>query len=268
MVHQGLPGDALEVAQAPKLAVDDSIDLRHMLFGLRSGHSLADTTAGGLEMAKGGAVTPSLFIAIEPDGSVKLTCHRSEMGQQLWTSIAQIMADELEADWGKVEIVQAIGHPRYGDQNTDGSRSIRWNFHRLQVAGNAAAHVRIGWLRSVANVYHAFAIQSFAAELAHAAGRDQKDFLLELIGPPRHVDPPEEDAEYDNYGDPMAEYPIDTGRLANVTREAAALANWGRKLEKGRGLGIAAHRSFLSDVATVVEVEVDGEGRLTIPGVW
>jgi len=618
-------------------------------FALRSGRVLADATAGGLEMAKGGAVTPSLFIAIEPDGTVKLTCHRSEMGQQVWTSIAQIMADELEADWDKVEIVQAIGHPRYGDQNTDGSRSIRWNFHRLRVAaaamrtmleraaagrwgvaaedcrgeqhvikgpggrsagygelaaaaaeqaippeeelglkersewrfigkdvpsltvpailegrgtfgidvrlpdmlvavvarppqvfgsvrsvddeaalavpgvvrtvklpnleppagfkalggvavvaedtwaaiqgrkalklewnpgpnadydseafaetmmatarqsgdvrrnrgdtaaaldaadkrldadyyvphlsqspmeppaatarwqdgkvecwacvqapqatrsavaaasgipeedvtvnvtwlggafgrkskpdfaveaalvarevgrpvkvtwtredeirhgyyhsvsaqhmeggldadgrctaflhrtvfppipstfqagveqpswgelrlgaadnpfdvpnlrletGNAAAHVRIGWLRSVANVYHAFAIQSFAAELAHAAGRDQKDFLLELIGPPRHVDPREEGAEYDNYGDPMDEYPIDTGRLANVTREAAAMAGWGRTLKKGRGLGIAAHRSFLSYVATVIEVEVDGEGHLTIPGVW
>ncbi len=48
----------------------------------------------------------------------------------------------------------------------------------------AAAHTRIGWFRSVFNIPHAFATQSFAAELAAAAGRDPKDFLLELIGPP------------------------------------------------------------------------------------
>lgn len=617
--------------------------------GLRSAPARADATAGGIAMTKGGEMTPSLFIALDVDGTVTLTCHRSEMGQQTWTAMAQLLADELEADWDRLAIEQAEGDARYGDQNTDGSRSVRWNFHRLRVAGaamrtmleraaaeewgidaaqcraeahevlgpdgrrigygelaeaaasqavpsedeitlkprdrwryigkavpsltvplivegrgtfgidvrlpdmlvavvarppqvfgsvrsvddadtlatpgvvrtvrlpelegpagfkalggvavvgrdtwsaisgrnalkvtwnegpnagydsetfaeamratarspgevrrsrgdvdagldaaakrieadyyvphlsqspmeppsatarwqdgkvecwacvqapqatraavaeacgvpesdvtinvtwlgggfgrkskpdfvveaalvaravdrpvkvtwtredevrhgyyhsvsaqhleggldaegrctaflhrtvfptisstfvagetrpswgelrlgasdnpfavpnlrletgDAPAHVRIGWLRSVANVYHAFAIQSFAAELAHAAGRDQKDYLLELIGPPRIIDPREEGAEYDNYGDPLEEYPIDTARLAHVTREAAALADWGRSLPKGRGLGIAAHRSFLSYVATVVEVAVDDEGRLSIEGVW
>ncbi len=620
-----------------------------MGLSLRSGHVLADATAGGLKDVNGGDATPSLFIAIEPDGTINLTCHRSEMGQQIWTAMGQVLAEELEADWERVQIVQAIGHPRYGDQNTDGSRSVRRNFHRLRIAGaamrtmleraaaarwgadpgqcrgeqgvvrgpdgrsagygelsetaakqpipgeselslkkraewrligkeipsltvpqiirgegsfgidvqlpemlvaviarppqvfgsvrsvddkaalavpgvlrtvrlptleppaafkplggvavvaedtwaairgrralkidwesgpnadydsdsfaeamlttarqpgqvrrnrgdvdaalkdaatridaeyyaphlsqspmeppaatarwkdgkvecwacvqapqaarssvaqacgvpeddvtihvtwlggafgrkakpdfvieaaliarevgrpvkvtwtreddlqhgyfhsvsaqrmeggldqdgrctaflhrsvfppipstfqagastpswgelrmgatdnpfavpnlrlesgDAPAHLRIGWLRSVANVYHAFAIQSFAAELAHAAGRDAKDYLLELIGPPRRVDPREEGAEYDNYGDSMDDYPIDTARLAHVVREAAAMAGWGRELKKGRGLGIAAHRSFLSYVATVVEVEVDAEGRLSIPAVW
>jgi len=47
----------------------------------------------------------------------------------------------------------------------------------------ATAHTRIGWFRSVSNIPHAFAIQSFVAELAAAAGRDPKDFLLEVIGP-------------------------------------------------------------------------------------
>ena len=53
----------------------------------------------------------------------------------------------------------------------------------------AEAHTRIGWFRSVSNIPHAFAIQSFAAELAAAAGRDPKDYLLELIGPARKIDP-------------------------------------------------------------------------------
>lgn len=616
---------------------------------LSSGVAKADSTAGGLTNVTGGDATPSLFIAIEPDGALKITCHRSEMGQQTWTAMAQIIADELEADWARIEIIQAIGHPRYGDQNTDGSRSVRRNLYRLRVAGaamrtmleraaatqwnvspdackaeqhfvngpngqragygdlaeaagalevpsegelklkdradwryigketpsltvpkivrgqgtfgqdiqlpdmlyaviarppqvfgkvaslddsaalqvpgvirtvrlpaleppaafkalggvaviardtwsaiqgrkalkiewdagenadynsdtfaedmlatarepgevrrkrgdidtaladaatrieaeyyvphysqspmeppaaaarwtdgkvecwacvqapqaarstvagvlgvpeddvtinvtwlgggfgrkskpdfvveaallareagqpvkvvwtreddlqhgyyhtvsaqrfeggldsdgnctaflhrsvfppipstfqpglatpswgelrlgatdnpfavpnlqlesgDAPGKVRIGWLRSVANVYHAFAVQSFAAELAHAAGRDPKDYLLELIGPPRLFDPNTEGAEYDNYGDPLEDYPIDTGRLANVVRIAADMADWGRAMPEGSGLGVAVHRSFLSYVATVIGVTVDDEGRLTIDDVW
>ena len=104
---------------------------------LATGRVSADSTAGGLANVEGGDASPSLFIAIEPDGSVKITCHRSEMGQQVWTSMAQIIAEELEADWTRLEIVQAEGHPRYGDQNTDGSRSVRKNFTRLRIAGAA-----------------------------------------------------------------------------------------------------------------------------------
>ena len=135
-------------------------------------------------------------------------------------------------------------------------------------SGPAPAHIRIGWLRSVANIYHAFAVQSFAAEMAAAAGRDPKDYLLELIGPPRLFDPNKEGAKYDNYGSPMDKYPIDTGRLAHVVTKAAEMAGWGRSMPEGHGLGIAAHRSFVTYVATVIEVAVDGDGRLQIPGVW
>jgi len=52
----------------------------------------------------------------------------------------------------------------------------------------AEAHTRIGWFRSVSNIPHAFAVQSFAAELAAAAGRDPKEYLLELIGSDRLID--------------------------------------------------------------------------------
>src|SRR3989475_6948272 len=53
----------------------------------------------------------------------------------------------------------------------------------------AIALTRICWFRSVSNIPHAFAVQSFVAELAAAAGRDPKDFLLEVIGPARQVSP-------------------------------------------------------------------------------
>ncbi|MEL7130404.1 MAG: molybdopterin cofactor-binding domain-containing protein, partial [Pseudomonadota bacterium] len=135
-------------------------------------------------------------------------------------------------------------------------------------SGRAKGHVRIGWLRSVANIYHVFAVQSFAAELAHAAGRDQREYLLELIGSARTIDPNSEGATYANYDASLDDYPIETGRLSHVLKRASDMAGWGRDLPIGHGLGIAVHRSFLSYVATVVEVAVDTTGRLTIPGVW
>lgn len=150
-----------------------------------------------------------------------------------------------------------------------GATDVPFAIPNLQVeSGTAKGHLRIGWLRSVANIYHAFAVQSFAAEIAHAAGRDQKDYLLELIGEPILVNPNAEQASYRNYGGSTEDYPIDTGRLAEVTKLAAKMADWGRKLPEGHGLGIAAHRSFLTYVATVIEVKVAADGTLTIPGIW
>ena len=135
-------------------------------------------------------------------------------------------------------------------------------------AGKAEAGLRIGWLRAVANNQHAFAVQSFAAELAAAAGRDQKDFLMELIGPDRIFDPTADGATYTNYGGDPTDYPIDTARLKAAGEKAAEMAGWGRALPDGHGLGIAVHRSFLTYVATVVEVAVDTDGALSFPGVW
>jgi isoquinoline 1-oxidoreductase beta subunit len=130
----------------------------------------------------------------------------------------------------------------------------------------AAAHTRVGWYRAVSNIPHAFAIQSFVAELAHTAGRDPKDYLLELLGPPRQIDPRSVNDTW-NHGENPKLYPVDTGRLRTVTETAAKAAGWGRKLPKGRGLGIAAHYSFVTYVAAVVEVAVDAKGQLLIPRV-
>jgi isoquinoline 1-oxidoreductase beta subunit len=135
-------------------------------------------------------------------------------------------------------------------------------------SGEAPSHVRIGWFRSVNNVMHAWSIQSFIAELAHQLGRDPKDFLLEMIGPARIIDPRKQvSTEWWNYGEPFETYAIDTGRLRRVAELAAERAGWGRTLPKGHGLGIAAHRSFVSYIATVVEVVVDDKGNYAIPRV-
>jgi len=130
----------------------------------------------------------------------------------------------------------------------------------------AEAHTRIGWFRAVSNIPHAFAIQSFVAELAAAAKRDPKDYLLELIGPPRLIAASALGDEW-LYGEDPKLYPFDTGRLRRVVERAAREARWGRKLPRGRGLGIAAHRSFVSYTAVVAEAAVGAKGELSIPRV-
>lgn len=135
-------------------------------------------------------------------------------------------------------------------------------------SGEAVAHTRIGWLRSVCHIPQNFAVSSFADELAHHAGRDPLEYLLGLLGKDRKIDL--EAAGLKNRGASADEYPYDIGRLKNVLRRAANMAEWDKKqdLPKGRGVGIACARSFLGYTGHVVEVEVTKEGVVKIPNVW
>lgn len=136
--------------------------------------------------------------------------------------------------------------------------------HRVE-NGPATAHVRIGWLRSVANIYHAFAVHSFADELAHAAGRDSLDYLLQLLGPDRVIPKEELPKDYSNYDGAYEQYPIDTARFRRVLSLATEKAGWGKqKSGNGFGMGVAMHRSFLTYVATVVQVQVNDAGQVQI----
>lgn len=136
---------------------------------------------------------------------------------------------------------------------------------RLEIP-KVPAYTRIGWFRSVYNIAHGFAIQSFIDELAHAAGRDPLEYQLALLGPPRRIDPRALSDQW-NYGESPRRYPLDTGRWRAVIERAAREAGWGRTLAKGRGLGLAATYSFMSYAAAVIEVEVDAAGRIAIPRV-
>ena len=80
---------------------------------------------------------PNVFISIAKDGTVTIFAHRSEMGQGIRTGLPMIVADELEADWSKVKVEQATGDAKYGDQYTDGSRSVVKNFQRMREFGAA-----------------------------------------------------------------------------------------------------------------------------------
>ena len=81
---------------------------------------------------------PNVYVNLKSDGMVEIHCHRSEMGQGIRTCLPQVIADELDADWEKIDLVQAPGGEQYGDQNTDGSTSIRQQFDLLRNAGASA----------------------------------------------------------------------------------------------------------------------------------
>ena len=157
----------------------------------------------------------------------------------------------------------------YGDPGhlAQGWTDLPYDLPSIRIEnGPAQAHVRIGWLRSVANIYHAFAIQCFTDELAHRANRDPMEYLLDLIGPPRTLD--FTNVDYPNYGADYKTFPWETGRLRNVIEMVAGKSGWAnKKSAKGHGFGFAAHRSFLTYVATVVEVEVTEDGEISIPRV-
>ena len=81
---------------------------------------------------------PSVYLGIEPDGTVKIVAHRSEMGTGCRTGLPMIVADELEADWARVQVIQALGDAKYGSQDTDGSCSVRDFYDTLRTAGATA----------------------------------------------------------------------------------------------------------------------------------
>ena len=90
-------------------------------------------------MPNGWVDNPLAFVSIAEDGTVTIVCHRSEMGQGVRTGMPMIVADELEADWKRVRVAQATGdEKKFGNQDTDGSRSTRHFFEPMRRCGAAA----------------------------------------------------------------------------------------------------------------------------------
>lgn len=97
----------------------------------------------GADSMPGGTVdNPLAFVSIAPDGVVTIIAHRAEMGTGVRTSLPMIVADEMEADWNQVKVVQAdANEARYGNQNVDGSRSVRHFLMPMRRVGAAARHM-------------------------------------------------------------------------------------------------------------------------------
>lgn len=96
--------------------------------------------------------SPNVYLMIGQDDVVQIICHRSEMGQGVRTSMPMLLAEELDADWSKIKVIQAVGDAKYGDQNTDGSTSVRINWESLRKAGAAARAMLIEAAASTWNV--------------------------------------------------------------------------------------------------------------------
>ena len=135
--------------------------------------------------------------------------------------------------------------------------------------GPAIAHVRIGWLRSVNNIHHAFALSSFVDEIAHARGVDPRDNLLEILGPDRHVTAEDLGVKkVPNYGGKLDRYPIDVARYRGCVERVTGLARWANRARDGRSLGLAVHHSFLTYVAVVASVVKDAGGKVRVDEAW
>src|SRR2546426_10252740 len=98
----------------------------------------ADSNAGASDAMTTAPLHPNVYLAIGTDGTAYIIAHRSEMGSGSRTALPRIVADELDADWARVKLVQATGDEKYGDQDTDGSHSVRSFFSTLRECGATA----------------------------------------------------------------------------------------------------------------------------------
>jgi isoquinoline 1-oxidoreductase beta subunit len=189
-----------------------------------------------------------LKAGVGADGKVNAWLHRS-VAPSLATIFAPNINHEVGAELGMGFVNLPFDIPNLRLENPE-----------------ASAHCRIGWFRSVSNIPHAFAVQSFVSELAASASKDHRDYLLDLIGPSRLIDPRSQHDDW-NHGESPQRYPVDTGRLRRVIETVTQEVGWGKKFARGSGQGLAAHYSFLSYVAAVVEVNIDEQGRIVVPRV-
>ena len=135
----------------------------------------------------------------------------------------------------------AVVQPTIGDLDTVSKHPYGIANMRVE-SGMARAHTRIGWLRSVYNIFYGFAINVFTDELAHKAGVDSLKFFRDI---------------YDNNKDPEQAEQVQRSRAVLI--KAAEMANWGKKLPANHGMGISVHHSFASYAAMVAHVEVNGD---------
>jgi isoquinoline 1-oxidoreductase subunit beta len=99
-------------------------------------------------------LSPNAWLEIASSGIVKIWCGKSEMGQGVRTSLPMILAEELSCDWRTVQIVQADLDPKYGEQLTGGSLSVRTSYDNLRKAGAAAREILISAAATEWNVVH------------------------------------------------------------------------------------------------------------------
>ncbi|MYD98009.1 MAG: xanthine dehydrogenase family protein molybdopterin-binding subunit [Gammaproteobacteria bacterium] len=140
-------GDVVPTVTGERAAVlDVSSDARIAKIDRRQFLKLTGLVGGGLmlsfagpkAMANGGVLQPNGYIRIDA-GGILLFAKNPEIGQGVKTSLPMIIAEELDAAWEDVEVVQSpIDQAAYGVQFAGGSMSIPMNWNTLRVAGASA----------------------------------------------------------------------------------------------------------------------------------
>ena len=180
--------------------------------GLVLGFSWREGAASSLEVLNESALPAGLvdfnsYLSISTDNVITIFSPNPELGQNIKTSFPMIVAEELDADWKKVKVVQAVlDTKKYERQLTGGSGAIPHSWERLRKAGATARHMLLEaaakrWKTSAGslttkegNVIHADGRKLSYGELATDAAsvpvptevklKDKKDF--KIIGQPIH----------------------------------------------------------------------------------
>jgi isoquinoline 1-oxidoreductase beta subunit len=107
------------------------------------------------------AFAPNAYLSIGEDDTVTVVMPRSEMGQKIYTTLPMILAEELEADWSKIKVVQGDLNEIFGSQTTGGSASVRTQYDRLRKAGATA---KIMLIQAAANQWKVNESECYAEE--------------------------------------------------------------------------------------------------------
>jgi isoquinoline 1-oxidoreductase beta subunit len=173
--------------------------------GLMLGFNWSETSASVMNVVSGtmpaDEINFNAYLAISPDGTITISSPNPELGQNIKTSFPMIVAEELDANWSDVKVIQApLDNKRFERQATGGSGAIPHSWERLRKAGATARQMLVEaaakrWQTSSADlktenseVIHPDGRKLMYGELASEAGtlpmpaevklKDKKDFKL------------------------------------------------------------------------------------------
>ncbi|GAB2682367.1 xanthine dehydrogenase family protein molybdopterin-binding subunit [Aliiglaciecola aliphaticivorans] len=149
-----------------------------------------------------------------------------------------------------------VDEPQTGELSL-GFGDVPFNIQNLSCETHkATGHIRIGWMRSVSNIQHSFAIGSFVDELASKAGISTHKMWHQLLGEDRLLNPKTDDFDYQNYGEPLEVFPVDIKRIKKALDLVVEKSGANQPTQENEGWGICVHRSFVSYCAVATKVKV------------
>lgn len=138
-----------------------------------------------------GGFRPNAWVEIHPDNTATITVSKSEMGQGVRTTLALMVAEELDLDWDRVRVETApADEGTYGSQGTGGSASVRTNWTQLREAGATARAMLVAAAATELGVPEA-ELGTGASAVTHAAS-DRSLGYGELAAAAAELTPPQE----------------------------------------------------------------------------